>query len=77
MRSYNLFRLKSVDGLCCAVPEACAVPAFLGGGRWTFGGKLDRDGGAPLDFDDRAADTAIRFNGFYLFQTVDRRFTCA
>ena len=75
MRSYNLFRLKSVEGLCCAVPEACAVPALLGGGRWTFGGKLDDHGPAPLDFDGRAADTAIRFNGFYLFQTVDRRFT--
>ena len=74
MRSYNLFQLKSVEGLCCAVPEACSVPAFLGGGRWTFGGKLDTGSGKPLDFDRRAADTAVRFNGYYLFQTVDRRF---
>ncbi len=29
---------------------------------------------SALDFDDRAADTAVRFNGFYLFQTVDRRY---
>lgn len=74
MRSYNLFRLKSVDGLCCAVPEASTVPPFIGAGRWTFGGKLDGQSRQPLDFDDRAADTAVRFNGFYLFQTVDRRF---
>lgn len=74
MRSYNLFRLKSVDGLCCAVPESYAVPTFLTGGRWTFGGKLDGAADAPLDFDGRAAATAVRFNGFYLFQTVDRRF---
>ncbi|MDP4006790.1 hypothetical protein [Methylobacterium sp. NEAU K] len=74
MRSYNLFRLKGVDGLCCAVPEASTVPPFIGAGRWTFGGKLDGQSRQPLDFDDRAADTAVRFNGFYLFQTVDRRF---
>lgn len=74
MRSYNLFRLKSVEGLCCAVPESCAVPAFLGGGRWTFGGRLDAGSFLPLDFDGRAAETGVRFNGFYLFQTMDRRF---
>ena len=74
MRSYNLFQLKSVEGLCCAVPEASTVPPFIGAGRWTFGGKLDGASRQPLDFDDRAADTAVRFNGFYLFQTVDRRF---
>ena len=74
MRSYNLFRLRHVEGLCCAVPEACTVPPFLGGGHWTFEGKLETGGGLPLDFDGRAADTAVRFNGFYLFQTVDRRY---
>jgi hypothetical protein len=74
MRSYNLFRSRGVEGLCCAVPESSTVPAFIGAGRWTFGGKLDGRAHAPLDFDDRAADTAVRFNGFYLFQTVDRRF---
>ena len=74
MRSYNLFRLKSVEGLCCAVPESSLVPSFLGGGRWTFGGKLDDRTSVPLDFDGRAAETGVRFNGFYLFQTVDPRF---
>jgi hypothetical protein len=73
VRNYNLFRLTGVEGLCCAVPESSAVPAFIGG-RWTFGGKLGCGCEPPLDFDDRAADTAVRFNGFYLFQTVDRRF---
>lgn len=74
MRRYNLFRLKGGDGLCCAVPETCAVPTFLTGGRWTFGGQLDGLSDLPVDFDGRAAATAVRFNGFYLFQTVDRRF---
>ncbi|MEE7503094.1 hypothetical protein ACLBXO_30150 [Methylobacterium sp. C33D] len=74
MRSYNLFQLKGEEGLCCAVPEASTVPPFIGAGRWTFGGKLGDGSRQPLDFDGRAADTAVRFNGFYLFQTVDRRF---
>ena len=63
-----------MEGLCCAVPEASTVPPFIGAGRWTFGGKLDGASRQPLDFDDRAADTAVRFNGFYLFQTMDSRF---
>ncbi|MFC6789258.1 hypothetical protein ACFQE0_06210 [Methylobacterium komagatae] len=74
MRNYNLFRLSEVEGMCCAVPESSTVPAFIGSGRWTFTGKLEDGCRTPLDFDGRAADTAVRFNGFYLFQTVDRRF---
>jgi hypothetical protein len=74
MRSYNLFCLKSVTGLCCAVPDNCAVPAFVDGGRWTYSGKLEDGQAAPVEFDGRAAETGVRFNGYYLFQTVDPRF---
>lgn len=74
MRSYNVFCLKSVGGLCCAVPESRAVPGFLMGGRWAFGGKLDDPSAAPTGFNDRAAETGVRFNGFYLFETLDGRF---
>lgn len=74
MRRYNLFCLRTVGGLCCAVPEDHAVPSFVGGGRWTFGGKLDDPAQAPVGFDDRAAATGVRFNGFYLFETMDRRY---
>lgn len=73
MRSYNLFRLKDGDGLCCAVPETRAIPAFVDGRRWMFGGKLEDRASQPAGFDGRAADTAVRFNGFYLFQALDRR----
>ncbi|ACL57755.1 hypothetical protein [Methylobacterium nodulans] len=70
MRSYNLFRLKDPSGLVCAVPEDYAVPSFVTGSRWVFDGKLD--GSAhPLGFDRAAAATAVRFNGFYLFQCMD------
>jgi hypothetical protein len=74
MRSYNLFCLKSLGGLCCAVPESRAVPAFVEGARWTYHGKLDDAGRAPMGFDGFAAETGVRFNGFYLFETMDRRF---
>lgn len=49
------------------------MPAFLGGRR-TFGGELDATSRLPLDFDGRAAETGVRFDGFHLFRTVDRRF---
>lgn len=73
MRSYNLFRLKDGDGLCCAVPENRAVPGFVSGGRWTFGGKVEDSSSHLPGFNGKAAATAVRFNGFYLFQTVDKR----
>ena len=72
MRSYNLFRRKDDDGLCCAVPENRVVPPFVSGGRWTFGGKVGETATPPLGFDGRAAATAVRFNGFYLFQSLER-----
>lgn len=73
MRSYNLFRLKDGADLCCAVPENRIVPSFVGGGRWTFGGKIEEASGRPPGFDGKAAATAVRYNGFYLFQSAGRR----
>ncbi|MET0259431.1 MAG: hypothetical protein ABW179_12715 [Methylobacterium sp.] len=72
MRSYNLFRLKSDEGLCCAVPESRVVPRFVTGGRWSFGGKVEEHSMGTPGFDGKAAATSVRFNGFYLFQTMDR-----
>lgn len=71
MRSYNLFCLKDGEGLACAVPESCAVPGFVSGGRWTFGGKIDERSTSTPGFDGRLAATSVRFNGFYLFETMD------
>jgi hypothetical protein len=74
MRAYNLFRRRDGRELYCAVPEDCVVPRFLDAGAWEFGGKLDDGAAAPIGFDRNAAAAGVRFNGFYLFQTVDRRF---
>ncbi|MGY2047260.1 hypothetical protein [Methylobacterium sp. JK268] len=71
MRCYNLFRLTDPNGLTCAVPEDYTVPSFVTGKRWVFDGKLDGSGRRPRGFDTDAAATAVRFNGFYLFQRVD------
>ena len=73
MRSYNLFRLKDGDGLFCAVPESRAVPRFVDGSRWTFGGKIEDASARMVGFDGKAAATAVRFNGYYLFQSIERR----
>jgi hypothetical protein len=67
MQTYNLFRSKS-EGLYCAVPEDCAVPAFLSGDLWEFSGKADQQRKAPVGFNRSAAATGVRFNGFYLFE---------
>ncbi len=73
MRSYNLFRLADGADLVCAVPETRAVPDFVRGQRWKFGGRIEDSSAAPAGFDDKAAVTAVRFNGYYLFQPIDRR----
>jgi hypothetical protein len=67
MRAYNVFRSNGAKGLCCAVPEDCSVPAFVAEPGWAFAGKLDGASTAPLGFDQKAAVTGVRFNGFYLF----------
>jgi hypothetical protein len=69
MRSYNLFCSKASEGIVCAVPEEYAVPVFVTEQGWSFGGKVDGLGGVD-GFDSRAAETAVRFNGFYLYQSV-------
>ena len=66
MQTYNLFRSKS-EGLYCAVPEDCAVPAFVTGNLWEFSGKADQQV-VPAGFNQAAAVTGVRFNGFYLFE---------
>ncbi len=71
MRAYNLFRRKADRHICCAVPEDCAVPGFVHGDRWEFGGRFDEAAVLP-GFDPRAAAASARFNGFYVFAAIGR-----
>ncbi len=63
--AYNLFRRRSEPELLCAVPEDRAIPTFLSGEDWEFGGKSS--GSAMPEFDLQAARASVRFNGFYLY----------
>ena len=50
-------------------PADRPVPGFLD--TWTFVRALQPGAELPLGYDQKAASVGIRFNGFYLFQSVD------
>ncbi|TVR07741.1 MAG: hypothetical protein EA385_12030 [Salinarimonadaceae bacterium] len=68
-RSFNLFRRKSEPDLFCAVPEDRAVPGFIDGDAWEFGGRIDADTRRRPGFDAETASRLARVNGFYFFQS--------
>lgn len=72
MYAYNLFRNTGPDGLSCAVPEERSVPRFVIAPQWEFAGKVEPRRQKPLGFDDKAAATGVRFNGFYLFASFQK-----
>lgn len=73
MRAYNLFRRKTQRGVYCAVPEDCVVPSFLRATAWDYDGRVSGEAASLLGFDPEAAETGVRFNGFYLFLGFGRR----
>jgi len=73
MSAYNLFRSTGPEGLSCAVPEERSVPRFVTAPGWEFAGKVDSQRPRPLGFDEKAAATGVRFNGFYLFAAFSKR----
>ena len=72
-RAFNLFRRKESPELYCAVPEDRAVPTFIAGDAWEFGGKVSEVASDPPGFDAKNADAGARLNGFYLFQIWPQR----
>jgi hypothetical protein len=66
--AYNLFRNKRHSDILCAVPEDRCVPDFITGKAWSFDSKVTDRAQQPPGFDPEAAQVAVRFNGFYLFQ---------
>jgi hypothetical protein len=68
--TYNLFWNKRRPDLFCAVPDDHPIPPFLQADEWAFNGSLHPFDAAPVGFSEKAADAGVRFNGYYLFQTV-------
>lgn len=66
-RPYNPFLSKSDIGICCAVLQDEPAPTFIDGGDWEFGTVLARTTALPRDFNRRAAQTAMKINGYYIF----------
>jgi len=56
--------------LRCAIPEDQVLPAFVKGERWEFLGTVDAASARLWGFNDEAAETGVRYNGFHLFQEV-------
>lgn len=65
----NLFRRNDEQDIICAVPEDCPVPSFLQDPAWSFAGRFGWKSVSLRGFDLRAARSACRGLGFYLFQT--------
>lgn len=63
----TLFHSGKCD-LYCLVPEDRPVPYFLTDGRWQFQGKVE---GRPANELPKAAEVAIRFNGFHIFHRFE------
>lgn len=72
MRTYNLFNRTEQEELVCAVPEDWPVPSFIRGPPWEFAGRLEGTSVPTRSFNREAAATSVRYNGFYLFQLINR-----
>jgi hypothetical protein len=68
--AYNLFRNKQCPEIICAVPEDRPVPHFIDAEQWTFEQPLRPLEARPPGFNNKAAHTGVRFNGFYLFNAL-------
>jgi hypothetical protein len=68
--AFNLFRNRQRPEIICAVPEDRPVPHFINAEQWTFEQPLRPLEARPPGFDNKAAHTGVRFNGFYLFYAI-------
>lgn len=66
-RTWNVFRRRHGEGLCCAVPSEAPVPSFLMSGDWNFGFQFAEGDPPVAGFSAPAADVGTGFNGFHLF----------
>ena len=69
-RTWNVFRRRHDEGLCCAVSAEVPVPPFLLSGEWNFGFAVADGDPLVTGFCPAAAELGAGFNGFYLFFAV-------
>ena len=67
MLSYNLFRTRDCS-IYCAVPQDRPVPTFVRECAWQYHGTVTDWPSPTLP---RAAQVAVRFNGFYIFHPFE------
>jgi hypothetical protein len=48
------------------------VPRFITDAQWEFACKLDDRTDISRNFDRAAAEQGVRYNGFYLYQSITR-----
>ncbi len=65
--NFNVFRHKTAQDLCCAVPESQPVPGFLDGSVWAYATTFRGDAALPPTFDRSAAHLGARLNSYHLF----------
>ena len=66
-RTWNIFRRRRDEGLCCAVSAETPVPLFLLSGDWTFGFAFAEGDPSVTGFSSEAAEIGVGLNGFHLF----------
>ena len=69
-RTWNVFRRRHDEGLCCAVSAEVPVPPFLLSGDWNFGFAVAEGDPPVTGFSPAAAEVRAGFDGFYLFLAV-------
>lgn len=71
--SYVLFACQFARDTYCAVPTSYAIPEFLVGPGWRFVAVLNRKRSRQPGFREKAAQAAIRRDGYYLFTAPPAR----
>ena len=68
--AYNVFCRRRQPTLRCAVRQDRPVPSFVRDETWGFGGTITIEE-PSAGFQPEAVEDAMRFTGYYLFQTLE------
>jgi hypothetical protein len=67
--AFNVFHRKRRPALRCAVRQDRSVPLFITSETWAFNGTTTVEQPSP-GFQPEAASEAMRFAGYYFFETL-------